>query len=173
MPCWLAAELVGLGGLLHGLGIHRLVDHAGNGAIAAQGQPTDAILGGTPRPLVLVRSFLYCLFCFLCFGGFNFFHFPCFDLFLDGRFHGSHLVAVREPLDILARFPLDDGQPGIEKHVEFLYPHTKHAGKEVVAKLMDHHQDAQSQNQFKRFNQCCTHLLNFSVVCFLSCKYDG
>ena len=60
LPCGLTAELVGLGGLFHGLGVHRLVDHARDGAVAAQGQPADAILGGSPRFLVLIGVIISC-----------------------------------------------------------------------------------------------------------------
>ena len=82
LPRCLAAELPRLGGLLHGLGVHRLVDHARDGAVATQGYPSDAILGGTPRVLVLAACFVFLL-------------------------HGAHFAAKREPLKILAWFPLD------------------------------------------------------------------
>ena len=45
LPGRLRAELPGLFGLLHLLGVEALVDHAGNLAVAAQRQPAHAVLG--------------------------------------------------------------------------------------------------------------------------------
>ena len=81
LPGCLAAELPRLGGLLHGLGVHRLVNHTRDGTIASQWYPADAILGGTPRVFVLTTGIVF--------------------------LHGSHLVAMREPFEVLAGFPLD------------------------------------------------------------------
>ena len=125
LPCRLAAELIGLGGLFQCLGIHRFVNHAADGTIATQRQPTDAILGGTPRLLVFVGVIItsHC-----------------------------HFIAMREPFQVLAGFPLGDSEPGIEEKIEFFYPYSEDAGKEVVTKFMYHHQNAQRKNKFKGFN---------------------
>ena len=47
------AELPGLGFLLHGLRVQRLVDHAGDLAVAAERQPADPVLG---LPLLRFRE---------------------------------------------------------------------------------------------------------------------
>ena len=55
LPGGLAAEFPRLGRLLHGLGVHRLVNHARDSAIATEWNPADAIFRRAPRVFILVR----------------------------------------------------------------------------------------------------------------------
>ena len=136
LPCRFGAEFPFLGRLFHLLGVHRLVDHAGNLAIAAQGKPPDAIFSVAPEAFLFLglRRSVFILA----------FQFP----------------GLAKTSDIFLGLPFEQLYPGVEEDVELLHLHSEDAGEEEVTELVDYDEESECQYQLGCFNQKCFHLNN-------------
>ena len=137
LPGRFAAEFPFLRRLLHLLGVHRLVDHAGDLAIASERKPADAIFGVSPEGT-------FFLFVRLLFA-------DCFGFSLGvGLFFGLgflQFAGFAEESEIFPRFPFENLGPGIEENIEFLNFHPENAGEKEMSEFVDDNKDSKSENQ--------------------------
>ena len=108
------------------VGALSLVDHTSDGAIAAQWQPAQAILG-----VFLAGGLFFCLNAL--------------------RLINCAFAGAKHAYFLRFRKPSHQCDPWIKEKVEFFYFHAEDSCPHIVAKFVDKHQQTQRKYQFKCF----------------------
>ena len=147
------AEFPGFGLLGQVLAVVGLVNHSGNRAVAAQGQPAYAVEGSGPRGLAVFLE-----------GGVLAhvereqgvgYHVGVLVGFAVGAF-GTRGPGYELQLALVG-VVFQQREPWVEKEVEAVDAHAEHACEDIVAELVYCDEQGQCQDKLKGFDEECLH----------------